>query len=324
MRDLYEALGVPRTASTEEIKKAYRKLARRYHPDVNPSNPEAERRFREIQEAYSVLSDGAKRAQYDQFGTVDENEVAFRRARARTGAQARGGGAAFSFEGFPDLGDLFGDLFRGGRGAPAAPEAPVESEVELDLVDAVRGTSVVVAARREAACAGCGGSGRADGHTCGRCHGSGRLVHTERLRVKVPAGVGDQDRVRAGARGNPGHDVTVVVRVRPHPFFERQGDDIHTVIPVTVAEAYLGGEVEVGTIHGPVLAKIPSGTQSGQRFRLRGKGVRNLRTGANGDHYYTVQVMVPRMVAPAGRDAVRRLGELYGGDLRAGLPRALG
>ncbi len=325
MKDLYEVLGVARTATTEEIKKAYRKLARRYHPDVNPANPEAAKKFREIQDAYSVLSDEAKRAQYDQFGTVDEAEVAFRRARtASRGARDRQTGPHVGgFGGFADLGDLFGNIFRGMGGARPAPESTAEAEVELDLADAVRGTSVVVAVRREAACDQCGGVGAGQSGTCQRCHGSGHLIHTERLRVKVPPGIGDGDKVHASSHGVPGQDVTVVVRVRPHPFFERKGDDIHTVVPVTVAEAYLGGEVEIGTIHGPVLAKIPAGTQGGQRFRLRGKGVRNIRTGANGDHYYTVQVTVPHMVSPAGREAVRRLAELYGGNVRSGLPRSL-
>jgi molecular chaperone DnaJ len=324
MKDLYEVLGVPRNASAEEIKKAYRKLARRYHPDVNPSNPDAEKSFREIQDAYSVLADADKRAQYDQFGTVDEAEVAFRRGRAAHGGRGRQASGPFGgFAGFTDLGDLFGELFRGAEGGRGAAEAPAEAEVELDFLDAVRGTAVVVAARREAPCEECSGTGGVQGRSCRRCHGSGRLIHTDRIRVKIPAGVADSDRVRASARGAAGQDVTVVVRVKPHAFFERKGDDIHTVIPVTVAEAYVGGEIEVGTIHGPVLAKIPSGTQGGQRFRLRGKGVRNVRTGVNGDHYYTVQVTVPRMITQAGRDAARKLGELYGGNVRASLPRSL-
>jgi molecular chaperone DnaJ len=179
--------------------------------------------------------------------------------------------------------------------------------------------------QREVSCGECGGTGKVRSRACPRCHGSGTLVQTDRLRVKLPAGVADGDRVRASLKDGSKREVTVVVRVRPHAFFERKGDDIHTVLPVTFQEAYLGAEVEVGTIHGPVRAKIPSGTQSGQRFRLRGKGVRNVRTGVNGDHYYTVQVTVPRVVSPAGREVARRVGELYtgAGDPRAGLPRSL-
>jgi molecular chaperone DnaJ len=323
MKDLYEVLGVTRTAGKDEIKKAYRKLARRFHPDVNKQNPDAAKRFREIQEAYSVLSDEAKRRKYDQFGTVDEAEAAAWQAHARR-PEARG----FDFRhfgGFTDLGDIFGDIFGGFARREPRAEPPLEVGVELDLAQAVHGASVVVPVRREVNCTECGGEGKVRGKVCPRCHGGGRLVHTSRLRVKLPAGVGDGDRVRTSLRDGSRRDVAVLVKVRPHSFFERKGNDIHTVVPVTFTEAYLGAEVEIGTVHGAVRAKIPPGTQSGQRFRLRGKGVRNVRTGANGDHYYTVQVIVPRVVSPAGRDVARRVGELYGAGLdpRAGLPRSL-
>jgi len=324
MRDLYEVLGVARTATQDEIKKAYRRLARRYHPDVNPGKKDAEKRFREIQEAYAVLSDDTKRQQYDQFGTVDEQEIAARYARSRAGGRGQRGGFDFrSFGGFADLGDLFGDMFQGVGGRQTAAATPLEAAVELDFAEAVRGTTVVVPVRREVACTQCGGRGSDGSHACSRCHGAGLLVHTDRLRVRLPAGVGDGDRVRASLRDGPEREVSVLVRVRPHAFFERKGDDLSTVVPVTFSEAYLGAEVEVGTIHGPVRAKIPAGTQSGQRFRLRGKGVRNLRTGVNGDHYYTVQVVVPRVVSPAGREVARRAADLYPGDPRASLPRSL-
>jgi molecular chaperone DnaJ len=325
MRDLYEVLGLARGATQDEVKKAYRKLARRFHPDVNPGKKDAEKKFREIQEAYAVLSDDTKRRQYDQFGTVDEQEIAAHHARSRAGARAPRAGFEFrNIGGFADLGDLFGDLFggAGGRQRATAP-GPLEATVELDFTDAVRGTTLVVPVRREVPCTQCGGSGSDGTRPCPRCHGAGQLVHTDRLRVRVPAGVGDGDRVRASLRGGSEREVSVLIHVRPHAFFERKGDNIHTVVPLTFAEAYLGADVEVGTIHGPVRARIPAGTQSGQRFRLRGKGVRNVRTGVNGDHYYTVQVVVPRLVSPAGRELARRAAELYPGDPRAGLPRSL-
>jgi molecular chaperone DnaJ len=326
MRDPYEVLGVPRTASAEEIKKAYRKLARKHHPDVNPNSAGAEKRFREIQEAYSVLSDAEKRAQYDRFGTVDPTEFAARHGRS---ARAQGHGSVGfdfgGFGGFPDLGGVFGDLFRGVGRAAAPTEAPAETTVELAFAQAIVGTSVVVPVRRQVVCGACGGGGQTAGRACSRCRGTGVLVHTERVRVKIPAGVGDGDRVRASLRDGGATQLAVAVRVHPHEFFTRRGDDIYTTIPITFQEAYLGAEIEIGTIHGPVRAKIPGGTQSGQRFRLRGKGVRNVRSGANGDHYYTVHVAIPRVVSAAGREAARRVAELYGpgSDPRSELPLSI-
>ena len=325
MKDLYDVLGVARNSSPEEIKKAYRKLARRFHPDVNPGNPEAAKRFREAQEAYSVLSDAGKRRQYDQFGTVDETFAGPRGGGA--GPSARAPFANFEvhgFGGFPDLGEIFKGFFGGAsERARHATNVPIETSVEIDLAQAVKGTTAVAPVRHEVVCRQCGGSGMAGERVCSLCRGSGQVVQTDRLRVKLPPGVGDGDRVRAALKRDQGREVSVVVRVRPHSFFERRGDDIHTVVPVTFPEAYLGAEVQVGTIHGPVRAKIPPGTQSGQRFRLRGKGVRNVRTGIFGDHYYTARVVVPRVVSPAGRDASRRVAELYNADPRHGLPDSL-
>ena len=329
MKDLYQRLGVDRHASLADIKKAYRKLARRLHPDVNPNNPEAEQRFREVQEAYAVLTDPEKRRHYDQFGTVGEGP-GFPPPGGGSAPGGPFGGVEFRVGNMGDLGDLFGDLFGGlggggrARRREAAGREPLEAAVELNLEQAVRGDSVVVPVRREVGCDGCRGSGRGPGGVCPRCHGAGVLIHTDRVRVRIPAGVGDGDRVRSAVKHNGAmREVGVTVRVRPHPFFERKGNDVHTVIPVTFTEAYLGAEVEVGTVHGAVRAKIPPGTQSGQRFRLRGKGLRNVRTNVPGDHFYTIQVAVPRVVSPAGRELARRVADLYSGDPRAGLPQSL-
>jgi len=337
--DYYKTLGVSRSADASEIKKAYRKLARKHHPDVNPGNEEAEKRFKEIQEAYAVLSDKEKKKQYDTYGTVDGDPTAgfdpFRRARAR-GSRQGAEGFRVDFDGmggFQDLGDLFGQFFGGARPGRTRPAprrgADHEVAVEIDFVDAVRGTTISLPVQRQLRCSSCGGSGVSGRGQCPSCHGTGVVISTERLRVKIPEGVADGNRVRVagkgaeGAQGGTPGDLFVRVTVRPHGFFERDGDNILTTIPVTFSEAYLGGEVEVGTIHGPVRAKLPQGTNSGRVFRLRGKGVRNTKTRAHGDHLYTVEIVVPKVVSPAGEETARRIGELYQGNPRDNLPRNL-
>ncbi len=325
MRDPYEVLGVSRGASAEEIKKAYRRLARKHHPDVNPGSREAEQRFKEIQEAYAVLSDQEKRSQYDQFGTIDEAELAARAARARPRHTGRAHQVRVDFNPFGgDLGDLLGRMFGDvPSGFQPAQPATLETSVELEFTQSVRGATVVVPVRRQVECGQCRGTGRQGDRPCSRCGGSGSLVTTDRLRVKIPAGVSDGDRVRTTIKGPPPSEVAVLVRVKPHTFFERRGNDIHTVVPITFAEALLGADVEIGTVDGPVLVKIPAGTQSGQKFRLRGRGVRNVKTGVHGDHYYTVQIAVPKLITPAAKEVARRSAELYGADPRADLPRSL-
>jgi len=301
--DYYRILGIGRSANAAEIKKAYRKLARKYHPDVNPDKPDAEKKFKEIQEAYAVLSDDEKRQQYDTFGRVDgAPDVGFGGFR-QTGSQWRdAGGFQVDFGDFDtatgrfqDLGDIFGELFGRERGA----------------------------------CSICKGSGHTDGGVCPSCHGSGVLISTERLRVKIPEGVADGQRVRVVGKGAEGRgggsagNLMVRVRVGSHSFFEREGDNIHTTVPVTFSEAYRGGEIEVGTVHGPVRAKVPAGTNSGRIFRLRGKGVRNTKTRAYGDHLYTVQIVVPKVMSPAGEEAARAVTDLYQANPREDLPTNL-
>jgi molecular chaperone DnaJ len=339
--DYYKVLGVDRSASAADLKKAYRKLARKYHPDVNPDNAEAEQRFKEIREAYAVLSDKEKRKQFDTFGRVDGvPDMGFDPFRQASSSWRDAGGVRVDFGdfaretgGFQDLGDIFGELFGRGRTSRARPQprrgTDHEVEIKIPFADAVRGTSVSIPVQREVGCTTCSGSGVVDGHPCSSCHGSGVLISTERLRVKIPEGVSEGQRVRVAGKGAEGRaggkagDLFVRARVSRDLFFERDGDNIHTTVPVTFSEAYRGGEIEVGTIHGPVRAKIPPGTNSGRTFRLRGKGVRNTKTRAYGDHLYTIQIVVPKVVSPAGEETARRVSDLYQSNPREDLPTGL-
>lgn len=338
-QDYYQILDVDRSADEAEIKKAYRKLARKYHPDVNPDDPDAETRFKEIQEAYAVLSDPEKRKQYDTYGRVDGVPETgwdpFRRAQGRAGWQDLGGFRinVGDIGGIGDLDDLFAEVFGGRAGARRRPRTRKgtdhEVSIEITFEEAVHGTSVTLPVQRQVQCGTCRGSGSTGGAPCATCRGNGIVVSTERIRVKIPEGIEDGKRVRVAGKGAEGMeggqpgDLFVRVTVRPHAFFKRDGDNVHSTVPITFTEAYRGAEIEVGTIHGPVRAKVPSGTNSGRTFRLRGKGVRNVRTRAYGDHLYTVEVVIPKVVSPAGEEVARRVAELYQGNPRDGLPRGL-
>lgn len=345
-KDLYEVLGVPRSASGAEIRKVYKRLARKFHPDVNPGDRAAEARFKEISHAADVLGDPEKRKLYDRYG-----DAAFsagfdpeRAARAEREAKEGFRGAPGGFGGMPFDFDLFGgggggridleDLFQGfaGRGQrPRGPVAgePVQVEVTIPFADAVKGAAVTVPVRTRRPCADCGGSGQSGKSACPGCRGSGERVETERVKVKIPEGVDDGAKVRVAGKGHPSPgggaagDLYVVVHVEPHAYFQRQGDDIFTEVPVTVREAYVGAEIEIPTIHGPVRAKIPAGTTGGQKFRLRGRGVRNPQTRAHGDHVYRVNIVVPAVVTEPGKAAAERFEPLYGGPVRAHLPKRL-
>ncbi len=373
-RDLYGELGVKRTATADEIKKAYRKLARKYHPDVNPGNREAEERFKRISFAHDVLSDADKRKNYDEFGEEGlaagfdaDRAREFKRAQESggfagfggTGGAGAGGGARYSsFE------DIFGDIFGGGRGgAPAAEQgADVETTLEIDLLDAVRGTTATVALTKPTECAVCHGTGgqgpgitcpecrgrgqikvgggpMSFGRRCERCHGTGRIPSEpcpacqgrgiteklEKLNVKIPAGVGDGSRIRlagkggAGRGGAPPGDLYIVTKVRPHPRLERRDQDLYLQVPVTIGEAMHGASIEVPTPDGSVKLKVPAGSQSGSKLRLRGKGVPAMKGGTRGDLYVVLQVHVPPDGDERTRDAVQALEASYQGSPRAGL-----
>lgn len=328
-RDYYEVLGVARGASEADIKKAYRRLARKLHPDVNPGDKAAQKRFQEVQEAYEVLQDAEKRRAYDRFGHAGPGAGFDPRSAGGPGP----GGSPFENFHFEsgDLGDLFGNLFGGRRGGPAGPRPgeDARAQIEVSFRDAVLGATTSLALRRERPCKTCGGTGRAGKGTCPTCRGEGAVAESESLRVRIPEGTEDGGAIRLPGKGSPGigggppGDLYVTVRVTAHPYFERHGNDVHGIVPVTVKEAYAGAEIEVPTIHGTVRAKVPPGTQGRQKFRLRGQGVKDPRTGHTGDHLYTVRVMVPRSVTPAGTDAATLLDSLYEGDVRAELPKGL-
>lgn len=375
-KDFYGALGVKKDATTEEIKKAYRKLARKYHPDVNPGNKEAEERFKTISEAHDVLSDADKRKIYDEFGEeglragFDPEQA--RQFRHWQQAGGFGGSGGFSFRAhapgddskYSGFEDIFSDLFGSGRG-PSATTGPtrgrdVESALEIDFLTAIRGGTTRVTLQSNRPCKSCSGSGRisAPGNpvcgtcngtgqtrvaqgpfnfnqTCSDCGGSGRASETctvcrgtglvggsETIDVTIPVGVNDGSRIRLAGKGEQGRagnaagDLYVTIHVRPHPIFSRDGDTLNVDIPVSVGEAMNGTEITVPTPSGQVQLRIPKGTRSGQRLRLKGKGVPNLKTKVPGDMFVTVRVQVPKSDDPEALSAARTLDRFYQGDLR--------
>lgn len=337
-KDYYKILGVDRNASDEEIKRAYRRLARRYHPDLNPGNKEAEERFKEINEAYSVLGDPEKRRQYDR-------------------------GETFTFEGFdfsrPDFADIFdfgfGDIFSDffGRRRPSPTKGgDILTKTEITLEEAYTGVTKSVTVTRHINCSRCGGRGAESTKTCqtcrgsgtlsssrgfftfkqtcpvckGRgesiskicseCHGTGKITSTETINVKIPAGVEDGQRVKvrgmgeAGEFGGPSGDLYIEVTVKPHPLFRREGKDLYVEVPVTIAEVVFGGRIEVPTPEGVALMTLPGGTQSGQKFKLKGKGM-PAPDGGHGDLYAIIKVVLPDRFTPEAEALIRKLETFY-------------
>jgi curved DNA-binding protein len=306
-QDLYSILGVGREADEDEIRKAYRKLARRYHPDVNPGDSAAEERFKGISQAYAVLSDEEKRRNSDEFGEISL-EAGFDPEKARQAREAFGrrfgGGAGFEHAGregfhFGGLDDLFSDLFsrRGWREEPGGRRGhDLEAELELDFLDAARGGEHRLTIARPTADGG---------------------MRQETVTVRIPPGVAEGGRIRVpgrggeGLRGGASGDLYARIRIRPHPVFRREGRDLHLDLPVTVREATLGAKVPVPTLEGRVTLTVPPGTDSGTKLRLRGKGVPSPSGGAPGDLYATVQIVVPHDLPP---QAVEKLEELAAYD----------
>ena len=327
-KDYYEVLGVNRDASDEEIKKAYRKLAMKHHPDRNPDNPKAEDHFKEAKEAYEILSDASKRTAYDQYGHAGVDASA-----------AAGAGAGFG--NFSDaFGDIFGDIFGGGGRSRSNVYrgADLRYNLEISLEEAARGTETRIRIPAMEECETCHGSGAKPGtspttcttcggqgqvrmqqgffsiqQTCPKCHGSGKIVTSpcatchgagrikqhKTLSVKIPAGVDEGDRIRlsgegeAGVNGGPSGDLYVVIHIKPHSVFQRDHNDLHCEMPISFTAAALGGEIEIPTLDGYAKIKIPSETQSGKVFRLRGKGIRGVRSSSQGDLLCHVVVETP-------------------------------
>jgi DnaJ-class molecular chaperone len=314
--DYYAILGVKRGASEKEMRQAYRRLARKLHPDVNPGDKSAEERFKEINAAYEVLSDADKRRKYDLYGDQWQHAAQFEEARRQGGQQwFRQGSPSGGFQQFDlgdlDLGELFGGVFGGGRTRSRRGE-DVQHATEVTLDEAFHGTTRVLQLQTDEPCATCGGSGRLVGAVCHVCQGAGVLRRPKRLEVKIPAGVSDGSRVRVAGEGRPGRDgrrgdLYLVISVRPHGRFQRKGDDLHTEVEVPLLDALLGGEVEVPTLKGKALLKIPSPTQNGRVFRLGGLGMPKLGRGDHGDLFVRVKVLLPAELSPQERELLEKL-----------------
>jgi molecular chaperone DnaJ len=384
--DYYETLKVAKAASQDEIKKSYRRLARKYHPDVNPGDKAAEERFKQVQEAYDILSDSKKRQVYDQHGFYSDNIPTgggpgsgggpgpqpnmnfdsfdfsdYFQSGAAAGGRRASTGSAGSAGGFRDI---FSNLFNRGEGPQQAPAKgeDLEYSLNIDFWQAIKGTQTRLNITRYDTCPTCHGSGSAGGQTvtcpecngtgqvsqmagamrfnlscpkcsgsgklknaCPGCQGEGRIAHTETVDVRIPPGARNGSRLRvpgkgnAGSMGAPSGDLYITTRVEEHPYFHREGDDIHIRVPIAVWEAGLGAKIEVPTIDGRTLLKIPQGTHNGQKFRLREKGVFNARTNQRGDQIVEAAIQAPKVQDERTKEILRELAGLHPEDPRADL-----
>jgi molecular chaperone DnaJ len=380
-QDYYETLGVSRAAKEDEIRKTYRKLARKFHPDLNPGDKSAEERFKKVQEAYDILSDPKKRQVYDQYGFYSDNIPPGGPGGGGPGAGAGQPGMGFGGFDFSDYAnhqsgdasagggtgafrDIFSQFFGNRRGEQPGTGGPekgsdLEYGLDIDFWQAIRGTQVRLSVARQEVCETCNGSGsvggssticpecdgtgnvtqmagamkfsltcpRCDGkgrlrNVCPTCHGDGRLSKPETVEVRIPPGAQSGSRLRVAGKGNAGRmgggagDLYITVRVEPHAFFRRDGDDIHIQVPVTVSEAGLGAKIEVPTIDGRALLKVPQGTQNSQKFRLREKGVMNGRKNQRGDEIVEVVIQAPKVQDERTRELLRELSQVNTDDPR--------
>jgi len=322
-KDYYKILGVSRNASEKEIKQAYRRLARKHHPDLNPGDKSAEAKFKEINAAYEVLSNPEKRKKYDQFGEQWEYAEQF----AKSGGQERvrwdfnKGGTTFEYGDLSEFGDIFSSLFgdsgigsRMKRGPQRGQD--MESPIEVSLEEAYHGSTRVIQLQTTEPCTACGGTGRVGNRVCTICNGAGGKVIPRRLEVKIPAGVRDGSRIRIAGEGGPNRaggnqgDLYLVVKVLPHKLFERKGDDLYTEVSVPLATVMLGGEVGFPTLNGNLSLKIPPETQNGKVFRLAGKGMPKLGNSDYGNMLAKVKVVLPTNLTEEERKLFERLRSL--------------
>ena len=324
-KNYYEILGIKRDAGEKEIKQAYRRLARKYHPDVNAGDKSAENKFKEVNEAYEVLSDKEKRQKYDRFGDKWQYADQFQQAGGQQAPQwdfPQGGGAYHFTEGeMGNMDSLFEELFGGARTRTSQRRVPrrgqdLESPVEVTLEEAYSGTSRTLSLQLEEPCPTCRGSGRIQNLPCSTCRGTGTVASIKRLEVKIPPGVSSGSRVRIAGKGQPSStggdsgDLYLIVSVRPHPSLERQGDDLHVTVPVPLTVAVLGGEVQVPTPKGKLALKVPPETQNGRIFRLAGQGMPHLGRSTRGDLMAKVSVVLPTSLSEKERDLFRQLGQM--------------
>ena len=322
-KDYYSILGVNRDASEKEIKQAYRRLARRHHPDVNPSDKSAEQKFKQINEAYEVLSDKEKRRKYDQFGDqwqyVDQIAQAGRQQAPRWGFNQARGAQTFRFE-EADLDSLFGGLFGSGtRSRRVRPRRgqDVEHPVEVTLEEAYHGAKRTIALQTEEPCFTCKGTGQIQNMPCSVCRGSGLVSSMKRLEVKIPPGVKNGSRVRIAGKGEPGYaggvsgDLYLTVAVKAHHLFERRGNDLHVEVPVPLMVAVLGDEIQVPTLKGKLALKVPPETQNGRIFRLSGQGMpRVVGSSTYGDLLARVKVILPTKLSAKEKELFKQLSQL--------------
>ncbi|MCB7068894.1 molecular chaperone DnaJ [Caldifermentibacillus hisashii] len=354
-RDYYEILGVSKDASKDEIKRAYRKLSKQYHPDIN-KEPGADEKFKEISEAYEVLSDDTKRAQYDQFGHAGANQD----------FDGFGGFGGFSDAGFGGFEDILNTFFGGGSTRRRNPNAPrqgadLQYTMTLTFEEAVFGKETDIEIPREEQCSTCHGSGAKPGthpeecpychgsgqisteqntpfgrivnrrvchhcggtgqvikHKCPTCHGTGKVKKRKKIHIKIPAGIDNGQQLRVAGKGEPGinggpnGDLYIIFQVKEHEFFERDGDDIYCEMPISFVQAALGDEIEVPTLYGKVKLKIPAGTQTNTKFRLRGKGVKSVRSTTPGDQHVIVRIVTPTKLTEKQKQLLREFAEISG------------